>query len=208
MKKRMKTMMAAAAVAAVAAAAQGDVGLGLVGGYWDAGDIADECVGFGGLAVKVEADLLPVFGIEARLGGWGMSDDFDARDSEGRWTEWEIETALVSTEAGLVGKIPLEVVTLYGGGGVGAYFLDGEIKGWGGPYRHNHYDFDCDPEVGAYAFGGLEIALSPNAALVGEVRYTWLEVETDLKDHGWTLLEKEKINLDGFGVEIGLMLWL
>jgi hypothetical protein len=211
MKKWMKAVVAAGMAMVAAGAAQGDVGLGLVGGYWDAGDVADDCVGFGGLALRVEADLLPVFGVEARLGGWGMSDDGEERMGPGQWREWEAEASVVSAEAGLVGKIPLDVVTLFGGGGVGAYFFDGEVKEWTGPHWRERYDLDCDGEVGAYAFGGLEIALAPNVALVGEVRYTWLEVEPDIDDSSRDFFgkaDKDTICLDGFGVEIGLMVWL
>lgn len=208
--KQWKKAVVAAAVMAVAwaGAASGDVGLGVMAGYWDAGDVADDFTGFGGGVLKVEADLLPMLGVEARLGVWGMSDEFDGRNADGEWREWDIEASVVSAEAGLVGKLPLGLVALYGGGGVGAYYMDGEVKGWGGRWRRDRYDLDCDAEVGSYAFGGLEIALAPNIALVGEVRYTWLEVEPGLKDHGWKISGKETIDLDGFGAEIGVMFWL
>lgn len=208
MKQWMKTVAMAAVVASAAWTARGDVGIGILAGYWDSGDIADDMTGFGGGTVRVVAELLPVLGVEARVGGWGMSDDFDARSPNGEWLEYDFEMDVVAAEAGLTLQLPLGPLTLFGGGGVGAYFPDGEIEGWKGPWHRATYDLDCDPEVGAYAFGGLEVALAPNIALVGEVRYTWLEVEPGIEDHGWGIADKETLDLGGIGVEIGVMFWL
>lgn len=208
MKRWVKAVAVAAVAASAAGMARGDVGIGILGGYWDAGDIADEMTGFGGGTVRVVAELLPILGVEARLGAWGMSDEFDGRSPDGEMLEYDFEMDVGAVEAGLVLQLPLGPVALFGGGGVGAYFPDGEIEGWRGPWHRASHDLDCDPEVGAYAFGGLEVALAPNIALVGEVRYTWLEAEAEIEDRGWTLSDGPKLDLGGIGVEIGVMFWL
>ncbi|MBR6021039.1 MAG: outer membrane beta-barrel protein [Kiritimatiellae bacterium] len=206
---KAKTAMAAAMAAVLgmgAWAARGDIGVGVLAGYWDTPDIPADVDGFGGITARVEAELLPILGVEARLGGYGMSDDWEEWDGR-EWTDYEVQMDVVSVEAGLSLNLPLGLATLYGGGGVGAYFPDGRVETWEN-HRKHRVDLDFDPEVGFYAFAGGELSLGPNVALVGELRYTWLEADVEAERNGWLDAEDGKVDLGGFGVEVGLMFWL
>jgi len=203
----LKSATAAALVAfAAAGTAWGDVGIGVLAGYWDTEEFPGDTDGLGGATVRVEAELLPILGVEARVGVYGVDDDWSEwRDD--RWVDYDFWADVVSVEAGLVGNLPLGPLTLYGGGGVGAYFIDGEVDAWG-EWRRHTVDLEFDTEVGAYAFGGLELSLAPNIALVGEVRYTWLDTTVQADWNGQTWLDGEDVCMDGLGIEIGLMFWL
>ena len=208
MKNWTRTMAALAVAMIAAGTAWGDVGIGVMAGYWNIDDFpAEDIDGLGGATLRVEAELLPILGIEARLGVYGMDDEWSKRVDD-KWVDYDFWTDVVSVEAGLVGNLPLGPLTLYGGGGVGAYFIDGKMKVWEGPWRRHDVDLEYDTEVGAYAFGGLEISLAPNIAIVGEVRYTWLDTTVDAEWNGYKLMDGENVCLDGFGAEIGLMFWL
>lgn len=207
MKHKLTAILAAVATLAACGAAWGDIGLGLSANYWAPEDLSGD--GFFGMTARFEAELLPVLGIEARLGGFGTTDDDGFFSGRSGWSDSDFETTVTSLEAGLAAHLPLGPLALYGGGGVGAYFADGDIDVWEDdrPFPHC-VELDYDTAVGAYAFAGLELSLAPCVALVGEFRYTWLETEVDAKWHGKTLVDGKTVSLDGPGVGIGLLIWL
>lgn len=208
MKNKLTAILMAAAISCAAGAARGGVGFGALANGWASDDFDDDP--FFGLGARAVAELVPFLGVEARVASFGNSGDATFRAGDGAWTDYDCETDILSVEAGLVLQLPLGPLSLYGGGGVGGYFPDGELDAWkrhGGP-AHRHVRLDYDSAFGSYAFAGLELSLAPFASLVGEFRYTWMETDACAKWHGETLRDDISVSFDGPGVTVGLMFWL
>ena len=75
----------------------------------------------------------------------------------------------------------------YGGFGVGYYFFDGG-------------DISLSGRVGYGPLAGLELRLTRDLALFGEARWLFLEPSAS------GLAGVDKVRLDGFGINAGIML--
>ena len=179
-------------VALCAAVANAGNGLGGFGAYWAPdGDGTDS--GFGG-GVKLLLPLAPEVSLEIR-GSYFP----DLGDEEGG-----VDADLMVVPAEVAGNVvfPLEedVLSLYAGGGVGYYFVDGELESGG-----VELDVDPDDEFGFFVQGGGKLMLSEETALFAEAVYRWVEIdEADVEGVG--TVSDIDLELTGFGANAGLML--
>jgi len=93
-----------------------------------------------------------------------------------------------------------DALKVYVGGGAGFYLLDGEATIGGATV-----DFDPSDEIGFYAVAGVELHLSEQAAIFGEAKYTWLQVD-EVEIDGVKMDLDDEAKLDGVGANAGLLL--
>ena len=113
----------------------------------------------------------------------------DGRASWMRFSDTDVE--MVPLEAAGFVNLPLlgERFVPYAGAGVGYYFFDTD-------------DADIDDQVGFFPLVGLEIGLQRISVLV-EAR--WLFLETDVDNARDDLANVTEADVDGFGVNMGLL---
>lgn len=131
--------------------------------------------GYGGGA-KVEINPIDVVSIDARA-SWIRFDDT------------EIDMIPLELAALLNFPILFEHIVPYLGAGVGYYLFDGSGA-------------DLDDEVGYFPLAGLEIGFH-KVSLLAEAR--WLFLETDVDSAKGELENITKADLDGLGVNVGLL---
>jgi hypothetical protein len=114
----------------------------------------------------------------------------DARASYIRFNDTDIDMVPLEV-AGLVNFAMLaEHIVPYAGVGVGYYLFDGDGA-------------DLDDEVGFFPLVGLEIGLQPVSVLI-EGR--WLFLEADVDSAEAELDNLSEATVDGFGVNVGLLI--
>jgi opacity protein-like surface antigen len=131
--------------------------------------------GYGG-GVKLELNPIDMISIDARA-SWIQFDDTDID--------------MVPLEAAGLLNFPMfwEHIVPYVGAGVGYYMFDGSGA-------------DLDDEVGFFPLAGLEIGLH-SVSVLAEAR--WLLLETDVAGAKNELRNLTEADVDGFGVNLGLL---
>lgn len=131
--------------------------------------------GYGG-GVKLELNPIDMISIDARA-SWIQFDDTDID--------------MVPLEAAGLLNFPMfwEHIVPYIGAGVGYYMFDGS-----GP--------DLENEVGFFPLAGLEIGLH-SVSVLAEAR--WMLLEADIDGAQEELQNLTEANVDGFGVNLGLL---
>ena len=202
--KLLACLLAMAAVAGTALADQPVFSLGAGVQYWDAKDAdkldEDGLLG-GGLILRFRPS--DVLGIDFRAGAVGAWDN-DTYRVNGTKYEEESTFYCCPFEIGLVLTLPLtDVLSIYGGPGVGYYYYDIDIETTSKHNPHYHSErskhIKLDDDFGWYAVAGVNIRLAPCFSLFGEARYT--DTETSLKDD-----KSEKFDCSGFGAMAGFMI--
>ena len=208
-RKLLACLLALATVAGAATAMASDYSLfnlGLGGQDWNAKDVdVFDTDGLWGGNLIFRIRPIEYLGIDFRAGfsGNGEGDSYHAPD--GRRYESDVTFECVPLEAGLVLMLPVgDVVTLYGGPGVGYYWYNINVSEHSTRHGH-HYREEYDEDIklkddfGWYALAGANFQLCPHFSLFGEVRYT--DTETKRKDFD----DAEKIDCSGIGFQIGVM---
>lgn len=205
--KRMKFMACllalATTVGAVSALGAPGFSLGLGVQYWDAEDasVFDEDGMWGG---SIIARLRPsdYFGIDFRAGGVGI---WDSKTYRADGIKYETDAAFwcCPLEAGLVLMLPLnDLLTIYGGPGVGYYYYDIDIETTSKHGHHIHSSrsshIKLEDDFGWFAVAGVKLQLLPGLSIFGEAMYH--DTETSLKDDKST-----KIDCSGVGFQAGCM---
>lgn len=113
----------------------------------------------------------------------------DARASYIRFDDTRIDMIPLEAAALLNFPILFEHIVPYLGAGVGYYVFEGSGA-------------DLDNEVGYFPLAGLEIGLH-TLSLLAEAR--WLFLETDVEDGKGRLEHATKADVDGLGVNLGLL---
>jgi hypothetical protein len=152
-------------------------GSGLEMGIYGTGMDSDDLgEGYGGGA-KVELNPIDIISVDGRA-GWVRFDDSDID--------------MVPLEAAALVNFPIlfEHIVPYVGAGVGYYIFDGD----GG---------DLDDEMGYFPLAGLEIGLH-SLSVLAEARYVFLE--TDVENGQGSLAGVDEVDLDGLGVNVGLLI--
>ena len=168
-------MTAAAGLLAVPASAT-DFAVG--GAYWDTKD-ADQALG---VSSKLGFGL---FELRASY----FSDVTADTEPESR----DFEISAIPLEAGLKWDFARdERVNPYLGGGAGYYLLD-TSRG------------DINDEVGFYAVAGVDIATQAGFGINLEGIYRGIEATVDNVDGDGHIRDEVDLNLDGFGVNAGLV---
>lgn len=144
---------------------------GLYGAYWNTAD-ADDAFGAG---LKVSVEMIE--GIQLELRGTYVET----------LTAADLDLDVFPLEAGLaVTHAASERVDLYGGGGLGYYFMGGD----GNP----------DDEVGFYFTTGAEMVVSDSGASYGKTESVLF---TELM---YRFVDAHDASLDGLGVNAGLLI--
>lgn len=197
----------AALAFALAAAASAEVGMGLSTGGWFTPDFEPAKGFFDWWTLRMEAEISPFAALEARASGFETSGDWKEESAERGWRGDDFKLNILALEIGPVLKLPLDSFSFYGGGGIGAYLSSGSLDVWAGDRKHN-VDLDFGSEIGAYAVGGIQFFLTDTVAIFGEVRYTWLDAEMDTEWwNGGKFLDGKRVSFDGFGSNLGVMVW-
>ena len=178
-----KTILcAAAALTILAAPAANATDFGVFGSYWGTED-ADEALGAG---AKLR------LGRYVELRGTYVSDVTADTDPE----RFDFEVSAIPLEAGLrFDFAENEAFSPYVGGGASYLLLD-TTEG------------DIDDEVGWYAVVGAEFARQPSGlGFMAEAIYRGVEATVTEDDDGFPddVHEDVSLNLDGFGVNAGLV---
>lgn len=201
--KLLACLLALAAVAGTALAGQSGVSLGLGVQYWDAkdADVLDEDGLLGGGAI-LRLRATDYIGVDFRAGAVGIWDS-DTYRRDGTKYETDAVFYCVPLEVGLVLMLPLnDVLTIYGGPGVGYYYYDIDVETTTKHGHHSHSEWSrhikMEDDFGWFAVAGLNIRLAPGFSIFGEVRYT--ETETSLKGN-----DAAKIDCSGIGGQAGIM---
>ncbi|RKX33267.1 MAG: hypothetical protein DRP22_00655 [Verrucomicrobia bacterium] len=164
-------------------------GIGVFGSYWNTDDFDD---GYGGGA-KLKVELAPGLCFEVRGAYYpDLTDDEDDAD---------IDLEVIPVEGDLIVELAIQdTACIYGGGGVGYYFMDIDVEADG-----EELDVDVDDEIGYFAIAGLEVSVSDAVALFAEGKYTWLDID-EVEVEGETISVKEDNELNGFGANAGLLI--
>ena len=202
----LRAVFVAAALAfGLAEAASAHFGIGAAMDAWFTPDCEPlrGFINYGSL--RLEADFFPYAGLDARLSCFSGS----GRESAGHgWKGCDFDLDILALEAGPFLKLPLDPIALYGGGGVGAYLSDGSLTVREDGLKHS-LDFGFGGEIGAYAFGGIQVFLTDNFLLFAEARYTWLNAEMETEWwNGGKFIDCESGSFSGPGFALGLMIWL
>jgi len=138
-------------------------------------DSDDLGAGYGGGA-KLELNPIDAISVDARA-SWIHFDDTDID--------------MIPLEAAGLLNFPLlwEHIVPYIGAGVGYYLFDGDGA-------------DLDDQVGFFPLAGLEIGLH-SVSILAEAR--WLFLETDADNAKNELRNITEADVDGFGVNLGLL---
>ena len=196
--------LAAASTAAFAQSSYSPFSLGVGAQYWDAKDVdkLDEDGFLGGnLIFRVRpAELL---GIDLRVGSSGVWKGKSYRENG---VKYETDTTFycVPVELGLVLMLPVnDVITLYGGPGVGYYYYEIDVETTSKHHHHYHRewhdDYELEDDFGWYAVAGVNLQLAPHFSIFGEGRYT--DTETNLKH-----VKTDPFDCSGWGVQAGVMI--
>ena len=166
------------AMGVVTAAAEN--GWGLNAAYWDTEDLSDQA----GVGATLSIEMIPSVLMNIRgtyFDGFGDEENGD------------VDLQVVPVELGLVVYQPvMESLNIYGGGGIGYYFMDTDKA-------------DVDDEVGSFLNAGLELKGAgkkevvygqTHLGLFVEAIYRFVEADAGSAD----------FNLDGLGANAGLMI--
>ncbi len=186
-----------------AGAALGDNGWGLVASHWDTKD-AD--AGYG-LGIKFSAEVVPNFMMDFR---YTWFEDLGKPAPDLGITHYTLEVMPIELGVSILSE-PSNRIILFGGGGLGYYMMEGEMRT--DNRSANRISADPDDEIGFYLNGGFEFVVSENTDSIQATRATlFLEAmyrSVNVKDIavGDTLdLPVDNGNLDGLGVNLGFML--
>ena len=207
-RKLLACLLALVTVAGAATAMASDYAvfnLGIGGQYWDAKDIDDfDTDGMWGGNIIFRIRPIEYLGIDIR-GGFSGNSDGESYRVDGRRYESDVTFECVPLEIGLVGMLPVgNVVTIYGGPGVGYYWYNLNLHEHS--TRHGHHyrkeyneDIDLEDDFGWYALAGVNFQICRHFSLFGEVRYTDTDTKVEDVDNA------EKIDCSGIGFQIGAM---
>jgi len=182
--------------------AHGDNSWGAHASYWDTKDAEDSY----GMGLKFSIEALPNFNVDLRLSWF---DDIGKSAPELGITHYSLEIVPLEIGGSVIAE-PSERLLVYGGGGLGYYFMNGDMRT---ENRPNRITADPDDEIGFYLNAGFEFIISEHmqdmlatrATIFAEVMYRFVEVK-DLAVGNSRDYPVEKGKLDGFGVNLGFML--
>ena len=153
-----------------------DFSVGGFGSYFDADEGGDA---YGGGAL-VRMGIFKWLAVDGRAGYFDLSDS---------------DINIVPLEAAAMLRLPLlkETLVPYAGVGVGYYLYDGSDE------------VEIDDDVGFFPLLGLELRFGSRKqwALFGEAR--WLFLSTDIESAGDEVVEFDDDDIDGVGVNLGLI---
>ena len=184
-------------------AALGDNGWGLLASYWDTKDANS---GYG-LGIKVSAEAVPGFMVDFR---YTWFEDLGEAAPDLGVTHYTLE--VMPVEIGVsVQSEPSGRLILFGGGGLGYYMMEGEIRT--DNRSASRTSADPDDEIGFYLNGGFEFIVSQNADTIQATRatifleamYRFVNVKDIAVGDNFDL-PVDNGNLDGLGVNLGFML--
>lgn len=185
------------AVFLAASVAWGQNEWGLFAAYWNTDD-ADDALGVG---IKVAIEIIPVVQLEIR---GTYFEDFEAGND---FANSEVE--VIPLEVGLLLTVPFnETVEGFVGGGIGYYFMDGDVDLPTG----TQMDAGPDDEIGGYVSAGLKLPVwksgasfgETQAVLFGEVTYRFVDAE-DIKVESGPEISLKDADLNGVGFNAGLL---
>jgi len=178
--------------------------LGAYMSYWDLSELDDLDINgaLGGGAIG-QFRINPYLALEMRLSGFLAGNDENVYiDGEG-WYENDLTIAVFPMEMGLIGFLPLgDTFSLYGGPGIGYYFIDGEFTSTQGPVEITR-DIDFDNEFGYYVVLGGKAQLARNAALFADAKYTW--VESSVGETLGVFDVEQDVDFSGLALEAGMI---
>jgi hypothetical protein len=176
--KTKAVLLALAVTGLLAAVPASATDFSVGGAYWDTKD-ADQALGVYG---KLGFGLF-------ELRGTYFSDVTADTEPEHR----DFEVSAIPLEAGIKWDFARdERVNPYVGGGAGYYLLDTN-RG------------DVNDEVGWYAVAGLDIATQAGFGINVEGIYRGMEATVDNVDNDTNIRDSVDLNLDGFGLNAGLV---
>jgi hypothetical protein len=193
----MKKLLLVAVVAiCMVSVAQADSGWGPTISYWDAGDWGDGV----GIGVKFSIEVMEGISFDSRL-TW-----YD--DLEGEVESLSTSVQATPLEFGICAKLPTQRIEAYVGGGIGYYFLGGDIYTPAG----GKVDADMDDELGYYINIAVEIPLSVDTTqymvtrttIFLEALYRIVDVKDITIDDDRTYRVTE--DLSGYSLQGGVML--
>jgi hypothetical protein len=154
-----------------------DFSVGPIGSYYDA-DEAGDAWGGGALA---RIGILDWLAVDARASYLDLNDS---------------DFSMIPLEAALTFRLPLldQRLVPYGGAGVGYYL-----------YEEDSDLVEIDDDVGFFPVVGLEFRFGSRNqwALFGEARWLFLSTDTDAAED--ELLNLDDDDIDGLGVNVGLL---
>lgn len=132
-----------------------------------------------------------------------MSNFLDSLGINPKYAKFD-DFGIVPIEAGAIVRFPLlgNFVDIYGGGGVGYYFIPG-VKA-----RSSLFSFetdDIDDLWGGWACVGVEASLTI-VHVFAEAKYTWASAEKEIVYNGKDLGSSLDIDLSGMSFLVGLRL--
>jgi len=193
--KRVLVLLTVALMGAPVAWGQNE--WGLFAAYWVTSD-ADDALGVG---IKAAVEIIPVVQLEIR---GAYFDDFEAGSN---FAKSDVE--VIPVEVGLLLTVPInDAVEGFFGGGIGFYFMDGDVD----LPADTRVDAGPDDEIGGYITAGLKFPVwksganfgETQAVLFGEVTYRFVDAE-DVKVVSGPEITLIDADLDGVGFNAGLL---
>ena len=145
-----------------AGVAFGDNGWGLNASYWDTKDAND---GYG-LGIKVSVEAVPNFMVDFR---YTWFEDLGKAAPEIGVTHYTLEVMPIEMGVSILSE-PSDRLILFGGGGLGYYMMEGEMRTDDRSGRR--ISADPDDEIGFYFNAGFEFIVSQNVDTIQATRAT------------------------------------
>ena len=167
------------------------------GAYFPTGDLEDYDFGTG-FNGEIVVGMYANPNLALEFGGGYFRSDASFSDATGYWEDddlWVIPVVI-----NIKGVLPVKAVDLFGGGGLGLYFANIDVKGYDpdpliGPFSGD----DNDAIFGGHLLAGFNINLSDRVFIGVEGKYIFTANNrffcTDISS---TEVSCAKINLDGF----------
>ena len=186
----------------MAGIARADHGWGVLASYWDTAD-----AGAGpGLGIKFSIEGAPGFLVDLR---YTYYDDLGESVPDAGITSYALNVQPIELGMSFVGA-PSERMDVFGGGGVGYYLMEGEIRTQNTPGVT--YSISPDDSIGFYLNAGLEFVLAAGvegweakrATFFLEAMYRMVKIdEVSAGGLSYPVLEGD---LNGLGANLGFML--
>jgi hypothetical protein len=174
-----------------------DNGWGLYAGYWDTKDAGSGL----GPGLRLSIEIIEYANLDIRASYF--------RDVAGSDDVLDATLQVVPVEAALNFNLsPLEMMNVFGGFGIGYYWLDGDVTLPGG----SKHSANPDDEIGYFLNAGVELSIgdeladygSTRVTIFAEVQYRFLQVDGVTIEDGGTYTIKDG-DLDGVVGNAGLM---
>ena len=199
----MRKIVALVAVAVMwTGVARADNGWGVFASYWDTKDAGDGP----GLGIKFSIEGAPHFLVDIK---YTYYDDLGESVPDAGITSYKLNVQPIELGMSFVGQ-PSERMDVFGGGGIGYYLMQGEIRTQNTPGIT--YDISPNDAVGFYLNAGLEFVLAAGiegwdakrATLFLEGMYRLVKIdEVSAGGLSYPVLEGD---LNGLSANVGFML--